>query len=242
MLAHTCDVMPKLPATSAFAGFRPAGLGFLRDLAKHQDRTWFQDHKSTFESEVRDPMAALVIALSEALAKRRLPLWGDPKGSVFRLNRDIRFSADKRPYKTHTSAVLTRDGSKMSQGLLYVHIDPAGSFAAAGAWQPQPAHLQAIRQRIVAKNDISERAQSARSSGAHPRTRRERAQASSAWLRRRRRLRNSAKRSGTARSSSARRCPRHHSDAHHSSATSPISHKRASPLLRFIWSAIDTID
>lgn len=55
-----------------------------------------------------------------------MPLSGDPKKSVFRIHRDTRFSKDKKPYKTHVSATLTRDGQKMSPGMIYIHIEPEG--------------------------------------------------------------------------------------------------------------------
>jgi uncharacterized protein (TIGR02453 family) len=137
--------------TPHFDGFRPAALAFLRDLAGYQDRAWFEAHKDVYEQTVREPLGQLVAALSDELAERRLPLEGDPTRSLFRIQRDIRFSHDKRPYKTHAGATLTRDGQKMSPGLLYVHVDPEGSFAAAGAYQPATEALAAIRRRIVAR-------------------------------------------------------------------------------------------
>jgi uncharacterized protein (TIGR02453 family) len=70
---------------------------------------------------------------------------------MFRILRDVRFSKDRRPYKTHAGATLTRDGGRLSPGLLYVHIDPEGSFAAASFWQPESAALEAIRQAIVGR-------------------------------------------------------------------------------------------
>ena len=70
---------------------------------------------------------------------------------MFRINRDVRFSNDKSPYKTHASAVLTRTGDKKSSGVLYIHIDPAGSFMAAGLFRPEPPVLQALRERLLAQ-------------------------------------------------------------------------------------------
>jgi uncharacterized protein (TIGR02453 family) len=74
----------------------------------------------------------------------------DPKRAMFRIHRDVRFSRDKSPYKTHAGAVLTRDGTKKSPGLLYVHVSPEGSFTAAGFYHPEPDQLAALRRTIAA--------------------------------------------------------------------------------------------
>ena len=105
------------------------------------------------------------------MATRNLPLSGDPKGSQFRLHRDTRFSKDKRPYKTHVSATLTRarpDGThdRMAPGMVYVHIEPAereidpnalhdtphghGPFAAAGFYLDERSDIDAMRAGIAA--------------------------------------------------------------------------------------------
>ncbi len=138
-----------MTAKRAIGTFGPEAFAFLRDLKANQDRDWFQANKPRYETFVREPMTHLVKELSAAMASRDLPLRGDPKRSVFRINRDVRFSKDKRPYKTNISATFTRDGEKMSPGLLYVHIDPEGSFAAAGFYQPEPPKIHAIRQAIA---------------------------------------------------------------------------------------------
>ena len=106
-------------------------------------------------------MVSLVAAVSDALAARRIPLRGDPQRAMFRIQRDVHFSRDKRPYKTHAGATLTRDGGRLSPGLLYIHIDPEGCFTAAGFWQPEPAALDAIRRAIAGKPAQFKRALSA---------------------------------------------------------------------------------
>ncbi len=133
-----------------FDGFGPKALPFFEALAFHQDRDWFQENKALYESDVRDPLVALVEDLAEALPAAGVPLRGDAR-SLFRLNRDIRFSSDKSPYKTHGSAVLTRSGTKKDNGLLYIHIDPKGSFVAAGFHMLDPAGLSAMRNSIRRK-------------------------------------------------------------------------------------------
>lgn len=147
--------MPPKPESfpDFFLGFQPAALDFLRTLAIEQNREWFTAHKAVYDAEVLGPMVALVGELSVALPQRGLPFQGRAGRSVFRIHRDVRFSKDKRPYKTHIGAAITRDGEKMSPGVLYVHIDPEGSFVAAGFHQPEPDVLQLIRNSIVGRPD-----------------------------------------------------------------------------------------
>lgn len=134
-----------------FAGFGAEGLKFLRALAFHQEKAWYDANKDTYIAHLREPMAGLVTDVAAALAKKRIPLTGDAKGSLFRINRDVRFSKDKSPYKTHVGAVLTPTGRKqdMRRGVLYLHVDPKGSFMAAGFYMPEPPDLLAFRRAIV---------------------------------------------------------------------------------------------
>ena len=111
---------------------------------------WFEANRSTYDEHVLEPLRRLVASLTFAFEVAELPLRGDPKASLFRLNRDIRFSKDKSPYKTNVGAVLTRDGTKSAPGLLYLHIEPANSFAALGFYMPEPLRLAALRDAIVA--------------------------------------------------------------------------------------------
>jgi uncharacterized protein (DUF2461 family) len=121
---------------TSFPGFVAADLAFLTGLASHNDRDWFTANRAVYDQRLKPTLAALIDALNAAFAARDLPLAGDPKKSVFRIHRDVRFSKDKRPYKTHVSATLTRanlDGTwqKLSPGLVYVHIEPEGGPAPA---------------------------------------------------------------------------------------------------------------
>lgn len=133
-----------------FAGFGPGALPFLRDLAANQNREWFLANKPTFERDLHAPLGALVDALAFAFAAHDISLTGDAKRSLFRMNRDVRFSKDKSPYKTNAGAVMTRDGLKTSNGLLYIQIGgEAGSFMAAGFYHADPKDLAVLRQAIV---------------------------------------------------------------------------------------------
>lgn len=134
---------------ASFNGFGSDALPFLKALAFHQSKEWFEANRETYEREVKTPLAELVGSLAEAMTRHGLPFRGDAKGSVFRINRDIRFSKDKSPYKTATSCLLTRSGSKSDPGVLYVHIDPKGCFVAAGFYHPEPVALARLRRTIA---------------------------------------------------------------------------------------------
>lgn len=133
----------------SFQGFGPDALPFFRALGFHQTREWFEENRATYESQIKTPFGDLVEDLSAAFVKAGLPLKGDRKASLFRLNRDIRFSKDKSPYKTHAGAVLTRSGVKDDVGLFYIHIAPDGCFVAAGFYHPEPDDLGRMRRAIV---------------------------------------------------------------------------------------------
>lgn len=109
-----------------YPGLAPADLAFLTGLAAHNDRDWFAAHRAVYDDRLKPALAALIAATSTACAARGVPLSGDPRRSVFRIHRDTRFGKDKTPYKTHISGTLTRDGLKMSPGMIYIHIEPEG--------------------------------------------------------------------------------------------------------------------
>ena len=126
-----------------------AAFEFFRGLAANNEKAWFEANRATYESAVRDPVAALVTSVTTELTRRGVPLEGDPKRSTFRIHRDVRFSKDKSPYKTHVGSVWYRQGSgKNGAGILYFHLDPAGCFAAAAFYHPEPELLDSIRERI----------------------------------------------------------------------------------------------
>jgi uncharacterized protein (DUF2461 family) len=109
-----------------FPGFAPADLAFLSSLAARNDRDWFIANRAVYDDVLKPALGALIADASTACAARGLALGGDPNKSQFRIHRDVRFSKNKAPYKTHLSAVLTRDGLKMSPGMAYIHIEPEG--------------------------------------------------------------------------------------------------------------------
>jgi len=125
----------KKQAAARFDGFSPAGIKFLRDLAKHNDRNWFAPRKAVYERELLEPLKAMVDAATQALRKARIPIGADPMRSTFRIYRDVRFSRDKRPYKTNLGAYLPPDGAHGKPGGLYVHIQPGESFMAIAFYE-----------------------------------------------------------------------------------------------------------
>lgn len=131
-----------------FKGFGPQALPFFKALKFHQSREWFEENRGLYETDVLQPMVAMLGDLSAAFAARRIPLKGDGRRSIFRLHRDVRFSKDKSPYKTHAGAVMTRTGDKKDNGLLYIHVDPEGCFVAAGFYMPEPAALAKLRRAM----------------------------------------------------------------------------------------------
>jgi uncharacterized protein (TIGR02453 family) len=122
---------------------------FFRGLARHNDPLWFKPRKAIYDTEVLAPFRALITALGARLEAVGIPLVGDPARGIFRIYRDVRFSADKRLYKTHAGAVLTRSGGKGDPGLLYVHVEPGESMAGVGFWHPEPELLTKLRRSIL---------------------------------------------------------------------------------------------
>jgi uncharacterized protein (TIGR02453 family) len=136
-----------------FAGFRPAAFSFFRELQNNNDPAWFKPRKALYEAEVLAPFRELIAAVGETLGRAGLPLAGDPRRGIFRIYRDVRFSPDKRLYKTHAGAVLTRSGGRRDPGVLYIHVAPAESMVAAGFWHPEPALLGRLRRAVLADPD-----------------------------------------------------------------------------------------
>ena len=149
---------PFLSSTSCFCVmFTPASLAFLRGLARHNNKPWFEAHRESYENDVRAPMRALIEELDVRLARLAPEITGDPKRSMFRINRDIRFSKDKSPYKTHAACWFRhldashKVGGEADEGSagLYFHLQPGKSFVGAGIWMPPRPTLNKIRDAIA---------------------------------------------------------------------------------------------
>lgn len=123
-------------------------LQFLKNLKKNNNKEWFDANRETYELakiNVREFIDELIAGISKFdPAVKNL----EAKNCVFRINRDIRFSADKTPYKKNMSALIAPGGKKSFSPGYYFHLEPGASFLAGGMWQPEPAYLNAIRQEI----------------------------------------------------------------------------------------------
>jgi uncharacterized protein (TIGR02453 family) len=122
---------------------------FLSALSENNNREWFAENKSWFESVKKQ-----FDGLSKELILKIAEFDEDIKNveaaeCVFRIYRDIRFSHDKTPYKTHFGVFIASAGGRKSQrGGYYLHLDPAGCFVGAGVWCPQPNLLKALRKSV----------------------------------------------------------------------------------------------
>ena len=150
----------QLTAKSSSPWFPEAGLRFLGQLKLHNDREWFRERKEEYLQTVEEPMKQLVLAIAAACQSKGIPLRAKERSPVMRVYRDIRFSKNKSPYKTHVAAELRRSFSD-SEGLIYLHLSPTESFVAAGTWQPERLLLHAWRETIVHHHDQFDRMQKA---------------------------------------------------------------------------------
>lgn len=146
--------------------FSPETFKFLRDLAKNNTRDWFLANKPRYEEQVRGPCLRLISDLAEPLKTISPQIVASARpvgGSLFRIHRDTRFSADKTPYKTHagmtfhhaaTRATARGDAGNAAMGRLdgpvfYLHLQPGECFAGGGIWHPQPETLRRIRDYML---------------------------------------------------------------------------------------------
>jgi uncharacterized protein (TIGR02453 family) len=121
-------------------------LRFLRALERNNRREWFEANKREFLDHVRTPMEGFVAALSAELTRFAPEYATEPQRAIYRIYRDTRFSADKTPYKTHTSALFWRkDLPRNESSAFYVEISPRGVGVGGGIYMTPPDHLQAIR-------------------------------------------------------------------------------------------------
>lgn len=123
-------------------------IDFLSDLREHNNREWFQDHKSqydTLRAQFVDDVERLIALLSQHDEQLR---GLQVKDCIYRIYRDIRFSSDKTPYKTYFSAYMARGGRKSVRAGYYVHIEPGNVALSGGIWCPEPRLIKALRQAI----------------------------------------------------------------------------------------------
>ncbi len=123
-------------------------LKFLKQLAKNNNKEWFDLNRKTYDG-IKVEFATLVQSVIDKNAIFDKALTGlEPKQCIFRINKDVRFSKDKSPYKTNIGASINPGGKKSMIAGYYLHIEPNKSFLAGGCYMPPAETLAAIRQEI----------------------------------------------------------------------------------------------
>jgi len=126
----------------------PQTLKFLSQLKKNNNKPWFDSHRAQYEA-ARIDFSNFIQLVIDAVQKSDTTITGlTAKECQFRINRDIRFSKDKRPYKENFGAFICRGGKKSIYAGYYFHLAPGNSFIGGGLWQPEPENLKKVRQEI----------------------------------------------------------------------------------------------
>jgi uncharacterized protein (TIGR02453 family) len=134
--------------------FSPELLRFLKELKRNNRREWFLANRERYESALREPFLRFISDFRPRLSKISRFFVADPRpsgGSLFRIYRDTRFSKDKSPYKTHAAAHFRHRaaGKDVHTPGFYLHLEPGGSFGAAGLWRPDGPAVDKVRNAIV---------------------------------------------------------------------------------------------
>ena len=147
-------------STTGFAGFPREGLAFLAGLAADNTREYFDVHRDTYQSALLQPAKDFVVAVGHELRARVAPgIRAEPRinGSILRINRDTRFSTDKRPYKDHVDFWFWEgDGPSRERPGLFMRLRPATVVLGAGMHRFEPPALEAYRAAVA--DEVSGRA------------------------------------------------------------------------------------
>jgi uncharacterized protein (TIGR02453 family) len=128
-------------------------LNFLKKLSKNNNKEWFDKNRSVYE-EAKGEVKILIQNVLERISEFDPSIAQlEPKDCMFRINRDVRFSKDKSPYKSNMGFMIAPGGKKSIKSCYYVHIEPGNCFIAGGIWLPEPEHLKLIRQEIDYNGD-----------------------------------------------------------------------------------------
>lgn len=127
---------------------QPATIKFLKDLKKNNNKEWFDAHRKQYEA-ARNDFEIFIQSILDHHSKNDADLKAlEAKKCTFRINRDIRFSKDKSPYKTNFGASMSKGGKKSGLAGYYFHLEPGKSFMGGGIWMPEPDSLKKVRQEI----------------------------------------------------------------------------------------------
>jgi uncharacterized protein (TIGR02453 family) len=134
----------------SFSGFPESGLTFLRGLSRNNDRDWFESNRAVYDTEMVPAMLSWCSDLAARLADAMPRLVFVPRvgGSLYRLNRDIRFSRDKRPYKTHVAALLWEGGEKHDAPAVYLHVSADEVIFGGGLYLFEEGRLDRFRKLL----------------------------------------------------------------------------------------------
>ena len=131
------------------AYFTEATFRFLRGLARHNEREWFNAHKADHEASLKQPFLRLIADLQPDVATISPHYRADPRpvgGSLFRIHRDTRFANDKTPYKTWSGARIFHERAKqVAAPSFYLHVQPGACFVGAGLWHPEADTQRRVR-------------------------------------------------------------------------------------------------
>ncbi len=134
--------------------FSPDYLDFFKELATNNNKEWFDQNRKRYESVVRDPFKSFIGELISEMAKSDPALDIDPKDAIFRINRDIRFSKDKTPYKLNYSAIISPAGRKDKNNPgIYLEFGPERLGVYGGIYMPSPAQVQKVRAYMLQNLD-----------------------------------------------------------------------------------------
>ncbi len=123
-------------------------LKFLKDLAQNNNREWFNEHKNEFENAKQNALNDFNLIYEDLKQTDYLETM-----KMYRIYRDVRFSNDKTPYKTHFSMFIGRQKPDYRGGY-YLHIEPGNSFAGTGFWEPNKEDLLRIRKEIEQDDEL----------------------------------------------------------------------------------------
>jgi len=138
--------------SSVFDGFPKECVRFYRELAKNNTKQWFDQHRSDFESFVMKPARLFVAAMGDALARMSPGIHADPRvdKSIFRIYRDVRFSGDKRPFKTNLGIWFWEgNGPRMESSGFYLQLEPGSLMLGAGMYMFPKHMLKEYRDSVV---------------------------------------------------------------------------------------------
>jgi len=141
----------------AFSGFGDATFRFMRDLGRNNDKAWFQAHRTAYEDDLLEPAMAFIEAIGPLLARFSPGVRAEPKigGSMMRINRDTRFSPDKRPYKDHLDMTFKLGPVKTSPGYWF-RLTPKELILGAGMHMLDKPDLERYRKAVDAERSGAE--------------------------------------------------------------------------------------